>query len=206
MATDTGAVRAQAHGKETARRLRTVAALCAACALGLPAAAAWAAPVAAAPATSGTRAEVKPVYGVNTVKLGKLSLRIVKGMIGNGTASSFDTFTLYLVPAAPGEAWMQVTAPGQKGLGYNFRNYESGDANMQSIGFYVEANHLYAVQATKVGAAADANGSRKTPFDFEVSRFNEDEDIPMFHSERKLRSKGQYVDASEAVAREFFNR
>lgn len=183
------------------RRTSTIAALAAAC---LFAPAAWSAP---APATAaGARVEIKPAYGVNTVKLGKLSLRIVKGMVGTGTASSFDTFTLYLVQAAPGEAWMQVTAPGQKGIGYNFRNYESGDANMQSIGFYVEAGHLYAVQATKVGAAADANGSRKTPFDFEVSRFNEDEDIPMFNGERKLRSKGQYVDAHEAVTREFFGR
>ena len=150
--------------------------------------------------------EVKLAYGVNEVKLGKMSLRIVRGMVANGTASSFDTFTVYLMPESAGDPWLQVTTSTPKGLGYNFRNYESGDANTQAVAFYVEGNHLFAVQATKVGPAADAQGPRKTPFDFEVVRFNENEDIPLFKSDGKQRSKGQYVEGRDAIDREFFGR
>lgn len=166
---------------------------------------AFAAPTTASATTTATaHREVKLNYGVNEVKLANLSLRIVRGMVGNGTASSFDTFTVYLMPVTPGEPWLQVTTNSAKELGYNFRNYESGDANTQAVAFYVDANHLYAVQASKVGASADAQGSRKTPFDFEVVRFNENEDIPMFKSDSKRRSKGQYVDGTEAIAHEVF--
>lgn len=153
-----------------------------------------------------THHEVKLAFGVNEVKLGKMSLRIVRGMVANGTASSFDTFTVYLVPESASDPWLQMTTSTPKGLGYNFRNYESGDANTQAVAFYVEGNHLFAVLATKVGPDADALGARKTPFDFEVVRFNESEDIPLFKSDSKQRSKGQYVDGHDAIDHEFFGR
>jgi len=79
--------------------------------------------------------DIKLAYGVNEVKLGKMSLRIVRGMVANGTASSFDTFTVYLMPDSVGDPWLQVTTSTPKGLGYNFRNYESGDANTQAVAF-----------------------------------------------------------------------
>jgi len=150
--------------------------------------------------------EVKLVYGANQVKLGKMSLRIVRGMVANGTASSFDTFTVYLVPDDAGAPWLQVTTSTPKGLGYNLRNYESGDANTQAIAFYVEDNHLFAVQATKVGPAADGQGARRTPFDFEVVRFNENDELPLFKSDSKRRSNGQYVDGRDAIDQEIFGR
>jgi hypothetical protein len=169
--------------------------------------AAWLCAGVQAPAiAASTHHEVKLGYGVDEVNLSKLSLRIVRGMVANGTASSFDTFTVYLVPDSAGEPWLQVTTTTPKGLGYNFRNYESGDANTHAVAFYVEGNHLFAVQATKVGPSADAQGARKTPFDFEVVRFNENEDIPLFKSDSKQRSKGQYVDGREAIDHEFFGR
>jgi hypothetical protein len=62
------------------------------------------------------------------------------------------------------------------------------------------------VQATKVGPAADARGSRKTPFDFEIVQFNENEEIPLFNGDSKRRSKGQYVDGRDAIDHEFFGR
>jgi len=168
-------------------------------------AAAWcavSAPAVAAPAHN----EVKLAYGVNDVKLGKMSVRIVRGMVANGTASSFDTFTVYLVPDNAGDPWLQVTTSSPKGLGHNFRNYESGDANTQAIAFYTEGGHLFAVQATKVGPAADARGSRRTPFDFDIVQFNENEEIPLFNGDSKRRSKGQYVDGRDAIDHEFFGR
>ena len=153
-----------------------------------------------------THQEIKLDYGINEVKLGKMSLRILRGMVANGTASSFDTFTVYLIPDNTGDPWLQVTTSSPKGLGYNFRNYESGDANTQAIAFYTEGGHLFAVQATKVGPAADARGSHKTPFDFEIVQFNESEEIPLFNGHSKRRSKGQYVDGRDAIDHEFFGR
>lgn len=155
-------------------------------------------------ATVAARAEVKAAYGITDVRLGKQSLRIVRAQVGNGTATSFDTFTVYLMPEAPGEPWMQVTTGTPKGIGYNFRTYESGDANTQAVAFYVEDKHLFVVQATKVGQSADAKGARRTPFDFDVVRFNENGDIPLFDDDAKRRSKGLYVDGSEAIEHEFF--
>jgi hypothetical protein len=150
--------------------------------------------------------EVKLVYGVNQVKLGKVSLRIVRGMVANGTASSFDTFTVYLVPDRADDPWLQVTTSTPKGLGYNLRNYESGDANTQAVAFYTEGDRLFAVQATKIGPAANAQGARKTWFDFEVTRFNENDEIPLFKSDSKRRSEGKYVDGRDAIDQEFFRR
>lgn len=170
------------------------------------AAACFSATAAAAPGPTAARTEVKVAYGVNDVKLDKMSLRIVRGMVGNGTASSFDTYTVYVLPLKAGDPWMQVTSSTPDGLGYNLRNYESGDANTQAVGFYVAGGHLYAVQASKVGPEADARGARKTPFDFDILRFNENGDIPMFDSDGTARSKGRYVDGTEALEREFFRR
>jgi hypothetical protein len=171
----------------------------------LLAAAAWFAvfaPVVAAPAHH----EVKLAYGVNEVRLGKMSLRIVRAMVANGTASSFDTFTVYLMPDNAGDPWLQVTTSSAKGLGYNFRNYESGDATTQAIAFYTEGGHLFAVQATKAGPAADAQGSRRTPFDFEIVQFNDNDAIPLFNGTSRRRSKGQYVDGRDAIDHEFFGQ
>lgn len=151
-------------------------------------------------------AEIRLAQGINTVKLGNLSLRIVKATVGTGTASDFDTYTVFLVPANAGDAWMHVTAPAPKGLGYNFRSYETGDANTQAVAFYRDGTELFAVQASKIGAPADAAGARTTQFDLETFSFNGDEEIPMFTSAGKRRSTGRYVDAAEALQRELFRQ
>lgn len=152
------------------------------------------------------RTEIKLAYGFTDVKLGALTVRIIKGTVGNGTASSFDTYTAYLMPEKPGEAWMQIITLADKGIVYNFRGVESGDATLQAIAFYSESNQLYAVQAKKIGAAVDARGSRKTPFKFEIFQYNGSEDVPMFDNDREFRSKGTYVDGTEAIQHELFGR
>jgi hypothetical protein len=158
----------------------------------------------AAPAQTQARAEVKLAYGVNDVKLQQMTLRIIRGRVENGTASSFDTFTVYLMPKTPGDPWLQVTTSTPKGLGYQFRHYESADANTQAAAFYVEGRRLYAVQATKVGPTVDSHGTLKTPVDFEIVLFNENEEIPLFKNDSKRRSAGQYLDARDAIDHEIF--
>jgi hypothetical protein len=170
------------------------------CCLSVQAIAATTAPKAPA------RVELKIGNGVTDVKLDRSSLRIIKATVGTGTASDFDTYTVYLLPTRDGQPWMQVTTPSAKGMGYNFRTFQSGDANTQALAFYKRGDHLFAVQASKIGAPADAAGSRKTQFEFETFSFNGNDDIPMFDSEEKLRSTGKYVDATEALQREFFGR
>ncbi len=135
-----------------------------------------------------------------------MSLRIVKGYFSNGTATSFATYTVYVVRTAPDDDWVHVVTAADRDIGYNFHDAESGDATLEAVGFYVEDKRLYAVRATKIGAAADRNGPRKTPFDIEVEVFNDSDEIPMFNHMRKQRSKGAYVDATEVLQREFFRR
>lgn len=148
--------------------------------------------------------ELKLVYGVNEIKAGNLFLRIVRAQVGTLSASDFDTYTVYLIPEKTGEPWLHVTTPAAKGIGYNLRNYETGDANTQAVAFYRNDNRIYAVQATKVGPEADAKGSVKTLFDFNIFVFNNNEEVPMFNNEGATRSKSHYVDAREALKREFF--
>lgn len=148
--------------------------------------------------------ELKLAYGPNEIKAGSLVLRIVRAQVGTLSASDFDTYTVYLMPEKTGEPWLHVTTPASKGIGYNLRNYETGDANTQAVSFYRNDNRIYAVQATKVGPEADANGSVKTLFDFNVYIFNNNEEVPMFNTESATRSKNRYVDAREALQREFF--
>ena len=150
------------------------------------------------------RAELKLAYGISEVKAGSMAVRIVRAQVGTSSASTFDTYTVYLMPSKTGEPWMHVTTSDPKGLGYNLRTYESGDANTQAIAFYREGTRLHAVQANKVREETDTAGPRTTPFNFKFFVFNENEEIPMFDNEGTLQSRGSYVDGSEALQREFF--
>jgi hypothetical protein len=160
------------------------------------------------PATSikrpSQRAEVKLVYGLNDVKVRVTVLRIVRGRIGTLSASDFDTYTIYLVPDNKDDPWLHVTVPATKGIGYTLRDYETGDANTQATAFYRDGKRLYAVQASKVGAEADANGALKTPFEIKVFVFNDNDEVPMLDNSGVMRTKRVYVDAREALQHEFF--
>lgn len=152
------------------------------------------------------QAEVKLAYGSNDVKAGPLTLRIMRAQVGTLSASDFDTYTVYLVPANASEPWLHVTMPASKGIGYQLRNYETADANTQAIAFYRTGNRLYAVQASKVGPQADASGSARTAFDIKVFVFNDNDEVPMFDDDGGMRTKQHYVDAREALQHEFFKR
>lgn len=172
----------------------------------LLAGAALALPLHAAPSKAGSaQAAVKLKDGATDVKVGDMTVRIIRGFAGNLTASGFSTYTVYVLPSKPGERWLHVTTPAEKGIGYNFRSYETGDANIQSIAFYKKGDALYAVQAAKVGLPAPQINLASTEVEFRTYKFNQDWDVPMFDDEATTRSKGKYTDAAGALAKEFFN-
>jgi opacity protein-like surface antigen len=148
-------------------------------------------------------AQLKLAEGPTDVKAGDMTLRIVKAHVGSPDASAFDTFTVYVLPRKAGDPWLQATVPGQKGLGYNLRSYETADANIQSIAFYQQGGHLYAVQAARASGGADTNMA-KARVDIKVFKFNQDWDVPKFDNEGAMSTKGNYHDAADALPGEFF--
>lgn len=147
--------------------------------------------------------QLKLAEGYTDVKTGDMTLRIVKAHVGSPDASAFDTFTVYVLPRKAGESWLQATVPGQKGLGYNLRTYETADANVQSIAFYQQGGQLYAVQAARPSGGAEVNLA-KAHVDIKVFKFNRDWDVPKFDNEGAMTTKGSYHDAADALPGEFF--
>jgi hypothetical protein len=161
---------------------------------------AWAENVTPVPA----KAELKLVDGANDIKTGDMALRIVKAFVPNLTASSFYTYTVFVLPEKNETQWSLVTNPSTGGMSYNFREYESGDSNTQSISFYKSGDKLYAVQATKEGMPAPDINLKKADVKIRVYKFNQDGDVPMFNAVGTMQTKARYMDASEALHKEFF--
>ena len=128
---------------------------------------------------------------------------LVSPTIFNSKQNSFD-YTVFLASQTSDEPWKHVTAPENKGIGFSLRDYETADVNTQATAFYRDNGLLYAVQAVKVGAVANASGPLETPFDFKVYAFNGNDEVPMFAHESTLRAKQHFVDGREALAKDFW--
>lgn len=152
------------------------------------------------------KAELRLKYGHSEVKTGDMVLQIVKSHVGTLTASGFDTYTLFVLPEKATDRWLLVTTPADKGIGYNFHDAESADANVQAISFYKDGNGLFAVAAERDNAATPAGRLKKAGVTFRVYRFNGDWDVPQFDPDGTMRAKQQYQDASEALKKEFYQR
>ncbi|GGY88669.1 hypothetical protein ACFFTM_14920 [Pseudoduganella plicata] len=176
--------------------------------------AAWAAPalfalsvhgaLAAAPAKPpAEKAELPLRYGVNDVTAGDDKFQIMRGLVSNLSATSFDTYTVFLVPSKADAPWMHVTMPATKGMGYNLRSAETGDATMVAIAFFRQQGQLYAVEAERDGNTP-AERLKKGSVQFRVYGFNGDGDVPMFEPVETRRSVAKYQNADEALKDEFF--
>ncbi len=148
--------------------------------------------------------ELKLVDGVNDVRVGDMVVRIIKAYVSTLTASSFYTYTIFVLPKKNETQWLLVTAPLPNDVGYNLREYETGDSNIQSIYFYKDGDQLFAVQASKEGLSAPAINLKKTGVEIKIFKFNHNWDIPMFDPEGVMHTKSRYMNASDAVAHEFF--
>jgi hypothetical protein len=149
--------------------------------------------------------ELKLKYGSNEVRAGTMVLHIIKGFVGNLSASGFDTYTIFVLPEKTEDPWLLVTAPAIKGIGFNLRNYETADANIQSISFYKAGAQLYAVEALRESTQAPGAGLKKAGVEFHVYKFNQDWDVPKFDPDGVMHSKLQYQDASDALKKEFYS-
>ena len=65
---------------------------------------------------------------------------------------------------------------------------------------------MFAVPATNTAPAAETRDACKTPSGVEALRFNENEEIPLFNSDSKRRSKARYLDGGDALNQESFVR
>lgn len=168
--------------------------------------AAWSSATAATSYAIPARAELQLKYGNNEVKTGDMVLQIVKSHVGTLTASGFDTYTGFVLPDKAMDRWLLVRTPADKGIGYNFHNAESGDANLQAISFYKDGNRLFAVVAERDNAGTPAGHLKKAGVTFRVYQFNGDWDVPQFDPDGTMRAKQQYQNASEALKKEFYKR
>ncbi|AOJ16958.1 hypothetical protein [Burkholderia vietnamiensis] len=178
--------------------MKIVAALC----LALSLSGAHAADAGRIPAN----AEVKLVDGANDVTLAGMTVRVVKGYVGTLTAHSYDTFTSYVLPEKPGGTWLQIPVDQPDSSDSEFRTVESADSTVQAIVMYRSGGALYAVQATKTGADAPDLYVKPAPVNFKVYRFNGNLDVARFKLTQTSRSKATYMNAGDALTKEFFSR
>ncbi|WP_156397912.1 hypothetical protein [Duganella sp. Root336D2] len=161
---------------------------------------AWAAtvnPVAA-------KTELKLKDGVNDIKTGDMVVRIVKSYVSTATASSHNVYTVFILPEKNETQWLLVTNSAMDGDDFNFSNSESGDSNRRAVTFYKTSEGLFAVQAEKEGLGEPANNMKKTSVKIRVFQFNQNWDVPMFNGTGEMKSKARYMDASDALQKEFF--
>jgi len=151
-------------------------------------------------------AELRLVDGQTDVPLAGMTVRVVKGHVGTLTAHSYDTFTSYVLPRGPGGAWLQILIDQPDSSDLQLRTVESADSTVQAIAMYRSGDVLYAVQATKGGAEAPDLYLKPETITFKVYRFNGNLDVARFKLVQTSRSKTAYMDASDALAKEFFSR
>ncbi len=148
--------------------------------------------------------ELKLGEGINDVNIGAMTVRIIKGYMGDLTANSYTTYTVFIVPSKKGEPWQHIWSSDLNGDGLTWRTSEAADANLRAVSFYKQAGQLYAVQAVKVGLPPSEIKMNKASVELRVSKFNQDQDVPMFDFQGTLRSRAKYQDAAEGLAKEYF--
>ncbi|RKR43591.1 hypothetical protein [Paraburkholderia sp. BL17N1] len=151
-------------------------------------------------------AELKLMDGANDVALTGMTVKVIKGYVGTLTAHSYDTFTSYVLPEKPGGTWLQIPVEQPDSSSSEFRTVESADSTVQAIAMYRAADALYAVVATKNGGSPPDLYLKPAPIIFKVYRFNGSLDLARFKLERTSSSKASYMDAGDALAKEFFSK
>jgi hypothetical protein len=151
--------------------------------------------------------EIKLLDGYNDVRTNEGALRIIKAVVGTLTAHSYETYTSFLLPKNPVGAWQQVLIDQPDQVFPAFRTEESADSTIQAIAAYREPNGaLCVVQATKEGLGAPDLYLKATRISFEVFRFNGNADVARFKQVAMFHSGATYVDANDALVKEFFKK
>jgi hypothetical protein len=150
--------------------------------------------------------QLKLADGANDVALTGMTVKVIKGYVGTLTAHSYDTFTSYVLPEKPGTTWLHITVDQPDGSISEFRTVESADSTVQAIAMYRAAGSLYTVVATKNGGSAPDLYLKPALITFKVYRFNGSLDVARFKLERTSTSKTAYMDAGDAMTKEFFSK
>ncbi|WP_431823329.1 hypothetical protein [Burkholderia sp. F1] len=151
-------------------------------------------------------AELKLAEGQTDISLAEMTVRVVRGHVGTLTAHSYETLTSYILPGKGGESWLQILVDQPDSSEPELRTVESADSTVQAIAMYRSNGALYAVQATKSGAAAPDLYVKPAQITFRVYRFNGNLDVARFKLVQTFRSKTAYMDAGDALAKEFFSK
>ncbi|RAS27796.1 hypothetical protein [Paraburkholderia bryophila] len=151
-------------------------------------------------------AELKLSDGANDVALTESTVRVIKGYVGTLTAHSYETFTSYVLPEKSGGTWLQIPVDQPDGSISEFRTVEAADSTVQAVAMYRTAGTLYAVVATKAGGSAPDLYLKPASITFRVYRFNGSLDVARFKLERTSSSKAVYMNASDALTKEFFSK
>jgi hypothetical protein len=154
-------------------------------------------------ATSESR--IRLSNGITDVQSHGMKVRIVKATVPTSNAHTFDSYTSFILPREPNGEWLHILVDRPDGDSTDFRSVESADSNVQSIALYRGVDALFVVEARKTGLTPPALYLKKAKVVFTVYRFNGDLDYPRFVTERKGSSINEYLDAVDALDREFFH-
>lgn len=152
------------------------------------------------------RAELRLVDGSNDVAVNGLTVRVVKAYVGTLTAHSYKTFTSFVLPATAGGTWLHVLVDQPDSDLPDFRTVESADSTVQAVAMYRDNGALFAVQATKEGLSPPDLYLNAAYVIFRVYRFNGNLDMALFKQEKVFKSASMYVNAGDALAKEFFKK
>lgn len=152
------------------------------------------------------KAELRLADGSNDVTVNGLTVRVVKAYVSTLTAHSYETFTSFVLPATAGGTWLHVLVDQPDSDFPDLRTVESADSTVQAITMYRDNGALFAVQATKEGLSAPDLYLKAACITFRVYRFNENLDRALFKQEKVFKSASMYVNAGDALAKEFFKK
>ncbi|MGV2292993.1 hypothetical protein AAHK20_30090 [Trinickia sp. YCB016] len=150
-------------------------------------------------------AELRLVEGPTDVAFAGMTVRVVKGYVGTLTAHSYESFTSYVLPKTAGGNWLQILVDQPDSSDPELRTVESADSTVQAIAMYRSGDALYAVQATKSGAEAPDLYLKPETVTFKVYRFNGNLDVARFKLVQTSHSHAAYMNAGDALAKEFFS-
>jgi hypothetical protein len=142
--------------------------------------------------------------GITDVRVDGLTVRVVRAFVGTLTAHGYETYTGFVLPKKPAGTWLHILVDRPDSDSSDFTTVESADSTVQAIAMYMDDGALFAVQATKSGQTAPDLYLKASRVTFKVYRFNGNQDMARFKQKKVSESKSIYIDAGDALAKEFF--
>ncbi|RFU45009.1 hypothetical protein [Paraburkholderia sp. DHOC27] len=142
--------------------------------------------------------------GINDIQVAGQTVRVIRAFVGTLTAHSYETYTSFVLPTHSAGTWARVLVDQPDGNSADLTTIESADSMVQSVAVFMRKGVLFAVQATKTGAVMPALYLDRSTVTFKVFRFNGNRDMARFTQEQRFESKEKYMNADDALKKEFF--